>query len=115
MTQAAPRDQHGLRFPLNPAVGSSAASTYEVAASWLAVGLDPERVTFYKQSDLPEVFGLTWSLNCVTPKGLMNRAHARQEQRALARRPVLDLVKSCAAVAWMCDRRVPPMPRGATA
>jgi hypothetical protein len=45
VTQAALRDQHGLRFPLNPAVGSSAYSTYEVAASWLPEGLDPKRLT----------------------------------------------------------------------
>jgi tryptophanyl-tRNA synthetase len=50
--------------------------TYDVAASWLAMGLDPERVTFYRQSDLPEVFELTWLLACATPKGLLNRAHA---------------------------------------
>lgn len=50
--------------------------TYEVAAAWLAMGLDPERSTIYRQSDLPETFELTWILNCVTPKGMMNRAHA---------------------------------------
>jgi tryptophanyl-tRNA synthetase len=51
-------------------------STYEVAATWLALGLDPDRVTLYRQSDVPEVTELTWILSCVTPKGLMNRAHA---------------------------------------
>jgi tryptophanyl-tRNA synthetase len=90
VTQATLRDQHGRRFPPYPAVACPADSTYEVAASWLPEGLDPNRVTFYKQSDLPEVFELTWLLNCVTPKRLMNRAHARQEQRALARRPVSE-------------------------
>jgi tryptophanyl-tRNA synthetase len=50
--------------------------TYEVAAAWLAMGLDPDRVTLYRQSDIPEVFELSWILGCVTPKGLMNRAHA---------------------------------------
>ena len=50
--------------------------TYEVAAAWLAMGLNPDQVTLYRQSDLPEVFELTWILGCVTPKGLMNRAHA---------------------------------------
>jgi tryptophanyl-tRNA synthetase len=47
-----------------------------LAATWLAAGLDPERVTFYRQSDIPEIPELTWLLTCVTPKGLMNRAHA---------------------------------------
>ncbi len=50
--------------------------TYDVAASWLAAGLDPERVVFYRQSDVPETFELFWLLCCTTPKGMMNRAHA---------------------------------------
>jgi len=51
-------------------------SRLEIAATWLACGLDPQRVVFYRQSDIPEVPELTWLLTCVTPKGLMNRAHA---------------------------------------
>ena len=51
-------------------------STLEIAASWLAAGLDPERVTFYRQSDVPEITELTWLLTCVTGKGVLNRAHA---------------------------------------
>jgi tryptophanyl-tRNA synthetase len=51
-------------------------STLEIAASFLAAGLDPERVTFYRQSDIPEIPELTWLLTCVTAKGLLNRAHA---------------------------------------
>jgi tryptophanyl-tRNA synthetase len=51
-------------------------SRLELAACWLAAGLDPERVTFYRQSDIPETPELTWLLTCVTAKGLMNRAHA---------------------------------------
>ncbi|MDP2367793.1 tryptophan--tRNA ligase [Rhodoferax sp.] len=51
-------------------------STLEIAASWLAAGLNPERVTFYRQSDIPEIPELTWLLTCVTGKGLLNRAHA---------------------------------------
>ena len=51
-------------------------STLEIAASWLAAGLDPEKVTFYRQSDIPEIPELTWLLTCVTGKGLLNRAHA---------------------------------------
>lgn len=53
-----------------------ARSRLEIAATWLAAGLDPERVTFYRQSDIPEIPELCWMLSCVTPKGLMNRAHA---------------------------------------
>ena len=51
-------------------------STLEIAASWLAAGLNPERVTFYRQSDIPEIPELTWLLTCVTGKGVLNRAHA---------------------------------------
>jgi tryptophanyl-tRNA synthetase len=51
-------------------------STLEIAASWLAAGLDPARVFFYRQSDIPEIPELTWLLACVTGKGLLNRAHA---------------------------------------
>jgi tryptophanyl-tRNA synthetase len=49
---------------------------YEVAATWLALGLDPEKVVFFRQSDVPEVFELAWILACLTSKGLLNRAHA---------------------------------------
>ncbi|MFT4992485.1 MAG: tryptophanyl-tRNA synthetase [Polaromonas sp.] len=51
-------------------------STLEIAASWLAAGLDPQRVTFYRQSDIPEIPELCWLLTCVTGKGVLNRAHA---------------------------------------
>jgi tryptophanyl-tRNA synthetase len=51
-------------------------STLEIAATWIACGLDPERVTFYRQSDVPEIPELTWLLTCVCGKGLLNRAHA---------------------------------------
>ena len=51
-------------------------STLEIAASWLASGLDPDHVTFYRQSDIPEIPELTWLLTCVTGKGVLNRAHA---------------------------------------
>ncbi|TLD40725.1 MAG: Tryptophanyl-tRNA synthetase [Candidatus Jettenia ecosi] len=49
---------------------------YEVAATWIALGLNTDKVIFYRQSDIPEIFELTWILACLTPKGLMNRAHA---------------------------------------
>ncbi len=53
-----------------------AQSTLEIAAAWLACGLDPDRVVLYRQSDIPEIMELTWILSCMTAKGLMNRAHA---------------------------------------
>ncbi len=53
-----------------------ARSRLEIAATWLACGLDPQKVTFYRQSDIVEIPQLTWLLTCVTAKGLLNRAHA---------------------------------------
>jgi tryptophanyl-tRNA synthetase len=52
-----------------------------VAATWIAAGLDPDRITMYRQSDVPETFELAWVLSCVTSKGLMNRAHAYKAAR----------------------------------
>ena len=51
-------------------------SRQEIAATWLALGLDTDKATFYRQSDVPEITQLMWLLTCVTAKGLMNRAHA---------------------------------------
>lgn len=51
-------------------------SSREIAATWLALGLDTSNAVFYRQSDIPEILELTWLLTCVTAKGLMNRAHA---------------------------------------
>ncbi|WP_088105181.1 tryptophan--tRNA ligase [Halalkalibacter urbisdiaboli] len=50
--------------------------SYGIAAAWLAFGLDPSKVIFYRQSDVPEIFELNWILSCFASKGLMNRAHA---------------------------------------
>lgn len=51
-------------------------SSKEIAATWLALGLDTSRAVFYRQSDIPEITELTWILTCNAAKGLMNRAHA---------------------------------------
>ncbi len=51
-------------------------SSMEVAAAWLALGLDTDNAIFYRQTDIPEIVELTWILTCMTAKGLMNRAHA---------------------------------------
>ena len=51
-------------------------SSLEVAAAWIALGLDTDNAIFYRQSDIPEILELTWILTCMTAKGLMNRAHA---------------------------------------
>lgn len=67
-------DYHALVKCHDPALVHR--SRLEVAATWLALGLDVENVIFYAQTDIPEILELTWMLTCVTAKGLMNRAHA---------------------------------------
>lgn len=67
-------DYHALIKCHDPAQVQQSAR--EIAATWLALGLDTENTTFYRQSDVPEIPELTWVITCVTAKGLMNRAHA---------------------------------------
>lgn len=67
-------DYHALVKSQSPE--SVHRSSLEVAATWLALGLDTDRAIFYRQSDIPEIPELTWILSAVTAKGLMNRAHA---------------------------------------
>ncbi|TCN01262.1 tryptophanyl-tRNA synthetase [Paenibacillus sp. BK033] len=67
-------DYHGLTFIQNRDEFNDLS--YGIAATWLALGLNPEQVVFYRQSDVPEIFELSWILACMAPKGLMNRAHA---------------------------------------
>lgn len=67
-------DYHALTTVQNPK--ELREYTHALAASWIACGLDPKRTIIYRQSDVPEIFELTWILSCVTPKGLLNRAHA---------------------------------------
>ncbi|MDH5835380.1 tryptophan--tRNA ligase [Luteimonas kalidii] len=67
-------DLHSLIKAQDPA--RTQRSTLEIAATWLAAGLEPDRVWFYRQSDVPEITELTWMLTCVAGKGILNRAHA---------------------------------------
>jgi tryptophanyl-tRNA synthetase len=53
--------------------------TRSITAAYLAFGLDPQRSVFYRQSDVPEIFEMSWILACFTPKGFMNRAHAYKD------------------------------------
>ncbi|MFH0808946.1 MAG: tryptophan--tRNA ligase [Pseudomonadota bacterium] len=62
--------------------GRLAVQTIEAAVDFLALGLDPERATFWVQSDLPEVCELSWILGCVTPMGLLERSHAYKDKVA---------------------------------
>lgn len=67
-------DLHSLIKVTDPA--RVQRSTLEIAATWLACGLEPDRVWFYRQSDIPEIPELAWLLTCVAGKGILNRAHA---------------------------------------
>ena len=67
-------DYHSLIKNLDPSLTHE--SSFEIAACWLACGLNSEKVTFYRQSDIPHIFELTWILSCLSAKGLLNRAHA---------------------------------------
>lgn len=67
-------DYHALNSTKDPQ--SIRNMTVEIAAAWLACGLDPKKVLFYRQSAIPETFELLTILLAFTPKGLMNRAHA---------------------------------------
>ncbi|MDR2922096.1 MAG: tryptophan--tRNA ligase [Treponema sp.] len=67
-------DYHALNTMKDPKELNS--TIRQVAAGWLAAGLDPDKVIFYRQSSIPEVFELTTMLTAFTSKGLMNRAHA---------------------------------------
>ncbi len=67
-------DYHALIKCQDPALVRQSAR--EIAATWLALGLDTDNSTFYRQSDVPEITELTWIITCVTAKGLMNRSHA---------------------------------------
>ncbi len=67
-------DYHALNTIKDPKVLQH--NTLELACTWLACGADASNILLYKQSDVPEVFELSWILNNVTPKGLLNRAHA---------------------------------------
>lgn len=67
-------DYHALIKCQDPAAVKQ--STREIAATWLALGLDTDKAFFYRQSDIPQITELCWILSCVCAKGLMNRAHA---------------------------------------
>ena len=67
-------DYHAL--VKNPSPDAIHQSSLEIAATWLALGLDTDKSVFYRQTDIPEIPELMWILSSVTAKGLMNRAHA---------------------------------------
>ena len=87
-------DAHSLTS--QPKAEDLSESILEVGACWLACGLNPEKSFFYRQSDIPELFELNWILSCLTPKGLMNRAHSykskKEENKQLGKKDLDDKV-----------------------
>jgi len=73
-------DYHSLTTMHDPKLLKN--SVYEVAASWLACGLDPNKVVLYQQSHIPEILEFYWIISCFTAKGHMNRAHAYKAMMA---------------------------------
>ena len=55
-------------------------NTYEIAAAWLACGLDTEKTFFYRQSDIPEVCELSWYLSCFFPYQRLTLAHSFKDK-----------------------------------
>jgi len=73
-------DYHALTTIRNPA--RLLELTREVAVAYLALGLDPQRAVFFRQSDIPEVTELTWILSTVTGMGLLERATSYKDKVA---------------------------------
>ena len=74
-------DYHSIIKNNKPSEISS--SVENIALAWLSCGLDTNSTYFYRQSDVPEILELSWILNCITAKGLMNRSHAYKAATAL--------------------------------
>jgi tryptophanyl-tRNA synthetase len=82
-------DYHALTTIQEPA--ELAANVRDVALDYLALGLDPERTVFFRQSDIPEVTELTWILSTVTGMGLLERAHSYKDKIARGLTPSVGL------------------------
>jgi tryptophanyl-tRNA synthetase len=82
-------DYHALTTIQDPAELS--ANVRDVALDYLALGLDPRKTTFFRQSDVPEVTELTWILSTVTGMGLLERAHSYKDKIARGLAPGVGL------------------------
>ena len=74
------KGQEHDQLAVGPMDGTMAAGTLDAAVSFMALGLDPEKATFWVQSDVPEVQELAWMLSCVTGMGLLERAHSYKDK-----------------------------------
>jgi len=78
-------DYHALTTQRDPAQMRS--HVYDIAATWLACGLDPERTVLFRQSDVIEVFELTWIFACMVATGQLERGHAYKDALASGESP----------------------------
>lgn len=78
-------DYHALTAERNP--DALRSSVYDVAATWLACGLDPEKTILFRQSDVPEVFELAWVLSCLLATGQLERGHSYKDMLARGEAP----------------------------
>lgn len=92
-------DYHGLNQIYNPQLLSHYSQ--EIIKAYLAIGLDPKKVTLFKQSDIAPVLELTWIFNCITPMGLLKRAHAYKD--ALAKKQPVNMGLFCYPVLMATD------------
>jgi len=82
-------DYHALTTSRDP--DQLRAQVREIAITYLALGLDPERAVLFRQSDVPEVCELTWLLSTVTGMGLLERAHSYKDKLARGIAPSVGL------------------------
>ncbi|HEX6241624.1 MAG TPA: tryptophan--tRNA ligase, partial [Polyangiales bacterium] len=88
------------------------ATTYDIAAAWLAAGLDPERTVLYRQSAIPEVFELTWVFSCLVAVGQLERGHSYKDAQAKGGAPnagILNYPLLMAADIILYDSNVVPV------
>ena len=76
-------------------------NAYDLTAIFSALGMDFENHAFFRQSDIPEVTELTWILSCITPKGLMERAHAYKD--AISKKQEINIGLFSYPVLMACD------------
>ena len=82
-------DYHALTTSRDPALLRE--QVQETAITYLALGLDPEKCSLFRQSDVPEVHEIAWLLSCVTGMGLLERAHSYKDKVANGVKPNVGL------------------------
>ena len=92
-------DYHALTSIRDPAIINN--NLFDLTAVFVALGMDFEKNAFFRQSDVPEVTELAWILSCITPKGLMERAHANKD--AIAKNQEINMGLFSYPILMACD------------